>query len=40
MGAAAHGKSLTELFVGGYLPALSGGADPLLSPSWAQLAPA
>jgi hypothetical protein len=39
MGAAAHDRSLTELFVGGYRPALSGGADPLLSPSWAQLAP-
>jgi hypothetical protein len=38
MGAGAHGRSLTELFVGGYRPALAGGDDPLLSPSWAQLA--
>ncbi|HEX5308563.1 MAG TPA: hypothetical protein VFW38_05710 [Solirubrobacteraceae bacterium] len=37
MGAGVRGKSLTELFVGGYRPAMPGGADPLLSPSWAQL---
>lgn len=37
MGAAAYGKSLTQLFVGGYRPALPGGSDPLLSPSWGQL---
>lgn len=37
MGAAAHGKSLTELFVGGYRPALAGGSDPLLGPSWATI---
>lgn len=39
MGAGAHGTSLTELFVGGYRPALAEGSDPLLSPNWAQLAP-
>lgn len=39
MGAGAHGTSLTELLVGGYRPALADGTDPLLSPSWAQLAP-
>lgn len=39
MGAGAHGKSLTELLVGGYRPALAGGVDPPLAPSWAQLAP-
>jgi hypothetical protein len=39
MGAAAHGRSLAELFVGGYRPASPGGSDPLLSPGWAQLAP-
>lgn len=39
MGAGAHDTSLTELLVGGYRPALTGGDDPLLSPSWAQLEP-
>ncbi len=38
MGAAIHGASVTELFVGGYRPAQPGGSDPLLAPAWAQIA--
>jgi hypothetical protein len=38
MGAAIHGASLTELFVGGYRPAEPGNGDPLLAPDWAQIA--
>jgi hypothetical protein len=37
MGASVHAASLTELLVGAYQPAANG-ADPLLSPTWAQIA--
>lgn len=38
MGAGSHGTSLTELFVGDYLPAMEGSSDPVLAPSWKQIA--
>ncbi|MGH2912942.1 MAG: hypothetical protein ACRDJ3_10770 [Solirubrobacteraceae bacterium] len=38
MGAAIHGSSITELFIGGYRPIESGGSDPLLTPNWTEIA--